>query len=294
MLQNEYQQLHETKPHSDLEFPYNTYICTIPLDFNQVSSHWHDDIEIIVIKNGRGIISVDMKSEIVHADDIIFIRPGQIHSIAQYEDETMEYENIIFRKELLYSKSSDSRTKDYFDPYLKLRFELNWLYRSECNYHFALMACINAIDSLCSLTPAYYELALKSRLFDFFYILFSCQQDTIRTTPNKSIPKLKEIITFVAEHYREPLSSEMLAQQIGFSTSHFMKFFKQHMQVTFTEYLNNYRLTIAARLLSSEDLSVLAIATEVGFNNLSYFNRLFKKEFGCSPLSYRKNTTSVS
>ncbi len=289
MHQYEYQKLHETKPHSDTQFPYNTYLCTIPLDFPQVSAHWHDDLEIIVIKNGTGIVSVDMKSEIVHAEDIILIRPGQIHSISQFEDHAMEYENILFGKELLYSKTSDSRTTKYFEPFFKLRYELDWLYSTKCDYHFALMASINSIDELCSSKPAYYELALKSRLFDFFYILFSCQNAPTQTSPNRSIEKIKEIITFVSTHYQEAVTVDDISEYIGFSTSHFMKFFKLHMQMTFTEYLNDYRLSIAERLLLTTDLSVLSIATEVGFNNLSYFNRLFKKQFDCTPLSYRKS-----
>ncbi len=289
MHRYDYQELHETKAHSDTKFPYNTYLCTIPLDFPQVPSHWHDDLEIIVIKNGTGIVSVDMKSEIVHAEDILLIRPGQIHSISQFEDHVMEYENILFSKDLLYSKTTDPRTAEYFEPFFKLRYELEWLYNTKCDYHFALMASINAIDDLCSLRPAYYELALKSRLFDFFYILFSCQNTPVQISPNKSIEKIKEIITYVSNSYQEQITTDEIADFIGFSTSHFMKFFKQYMHMTFTEYLNDYRLSVAERLLITTELPILSIASEVGFNNLSYFNRLFKKQFNCTPLNYRKN-----
>ena len=66
-----------------------------------------------------------------------------------------------------------------------------------------------------------------------------------------------------------------------------MKFFKQHLHTTFTSYLNSYRLTIAARLLLTEDDSILSISERTGFNNLSYFNRLFKKEYQMSPREYR-------
>ena len=62
-----------------------------------------------------------------------------------------------------------------------------------------------------------------------------------------------------------------------------MKFFKNTMGTTFTEYLNDYRLTMASRLLISSEASILDIAAEVGFDNLSYFNRLFKKRFYVTP-----------
>ena len=66
-----------------------------------------------------------------------------------------------------------------------------------------------------------------------------------------------------------------------------MKFFKQHMGTGFIEYLNDYRLTMAERLLKSSDSSVLEIAEQSGFDNLSYFNRIFKRKYGMSPGKWR-------
>lgn len=59
-----------------------------------------------------------------------------------------------------------------------------------------------------------------------------------------------------------------------------MKFFKNHMGVPFVSYLNDYRLTLAARALAEGQEDVLTVAMDVGFSNVSYFNRLFKKKFG--------------
>ena len=67
-----------------------------------------------------------------------------------------------------------------------------------------------------------------------------------------------------------------------------MKFFKTHMGTGFIEYLNNYRLTIAERLLRTSDSSVLEIAELSGFENLSYFNRVFKRKYGQSPGKRRR------
>ena len=94
---NEYQNYHETKSHTVSEFPYNTYLCSIPLDFTLVPLHWHAELEIVVIKKGTGLISVDFDKRTVTSGDIVFIRPGQLHSIEQYSTRVMEYENIILK-----------------------------------------------------------------------------------------------------------------------------------------------------------------------------------------------------
>lgn len=57
----------------------------------------------------------------------------------------------------------------------------------------------------------------------------------------------------------------------------------------FTAYLNDYRLTMASRLLLSSEDSVLTIAGDTGFNNLSYFNRIFKEKFGITPREFRRH-----
>ncbi len=86
----------------------------------------------------------------------------------------------------------------------------------------------------------------------------------------------------------EKITIEDIANEVGLSQSHFMKYFKNTMGTSFVDYLNEYRLTMASRLLISSDSSILAIASEVGFENLSYFNRIFKKRFGQTPREYRR------
>ena len=99
-----YENFHENKSHTSAGFPYNTYLCTIPQDFDSVPLHWHDDAEIIYIKKGRGIVSVDLCDIPVNAGDIVFILPGRLHSIRSYPNVRMEYENIIFDMEFLSSR----------------------------------------------------------------------------------------------------------------------------------------------------------------------------------------------
>ena len=103
----------------------------------------------------------------------------------------------------------------------------------------------------------------------------------------KNIEKLKSVIKYVELNYASPMTIAEMADLAGFSESHFMKFFKNTMGVPFTSYLNSYRLTMAGRLLLQSDDTILSIATEVGFDNLSYFNRTFKKQYGMTPSAYR-------
>lgn len=288
---NEYQNYHETKAHTSAEFPYNTYLCSIPLDFPGVPLHWHDEMELVVIKKGQGYVSVDFDKHLVHSGDIIMICPGCLHAIEQDASYKMEYENIIFKPELLSSGANDLCMLQYMKPLLDGTLPVEHFLTPAHEVFESLSNCIRQIDLVCADQTTGWQLAVKSALFYFFFLLISeRQKKTVSISHNpKSLEKMKTVLKYVEEHYIEKLTIDDMAKLTFYSKSHFMKFFKVHMGTGFTEYLNDYRLTMAARLLKSSDESILMIAEESGFDNLSYFNRIFKRKYGVSPGSYRKS-----
>ena len=100
----EYETFREDKKHTEVAFPYNTYLCSIPLDFSSVPVHWHEEMELIVVKKGRGLVTLDRESRLLEAGQAVIVLQGQHHGIRQYQQERMEYENIIFRLEMLLPK----------------------------------------------------------------------------------------------------------------------------------------------------------------------------------------------
>ena len=286
----EYENYQEKKVHTEADFPYNTYLCSIPLDFDRVPVHWHDYMEIIYIKKGHGYVSVDLKQYKVSGSTIVLILPGQLHSIEQYDDLSMEYENIFFNINMLFARTEDTSVTEFLRPLLSGKITVPTVFTSVSNHYDAISACIDACDEICKTKPEGYELYIKGKLFEFFYVLSNrCREDKT-TRSMKSLDKMKIIMKHVETHYMEKISIADIAEVAGFSESHFMRYFKETMGTSFIDYLREYRLTMAARLLLASDASILSIAEEVGFDNLSYFNRAFKKEYGITPSQYRKQS----
>ena len=287
---SEYQNYHETKSHTASEFPYNTYLCSIPLDFTLVPLHWHAELEIVVIKKGTGLISVDFEKRTVSSGDIVFIRPGQLHSIEQNGARKMEYENIILKPELLISGEADLCARQFITPLMKGELRCVTFLTPAVPGYPEISDCISRIDHLCEKRPDGYQLAVKGFLFQLVFLLLSHRQkkSTSPALQTKSLQKIKTILKYVEEHYADHITIDDMAAITFYSKSHFMKFFKAHMGTGFIEYLNDYRLTIAERLLRTSDATVLEIAEKSGFDNLSYFNRMFKRKYGQSPGKQRK------
>ena len=285
----EYENYHETKSHSAPDFPYNTYICSIPLDFDKVPLHWHDEVEIIYIKKGRGRVTLDFTSFYVEAGDIIVVTPGQLHAIGPAEH-SMEYENIIFSLDLLRTGSMDALNQEFFEPFLagSIGFE-HLICRDHENYP-ALSSCLNRADNICRSFPKGYRLAIKGCLFEFFYTIFTNSTDIPAAKSDPRLERLKTVLKYIEMHYSHAISIDEIAAVAGFSASHFMRFFKAAMGMSFTLYLSAYRLSMAARLLVSTNDSILDIALSCGYENLSYFNRSFKKRYKKTPGEYRRGS----
>lgn len=277
---------HETKKHTDTMFAYNVYPCTIPLDFSFVPMHWQDSAELIYIKDGEGLIQVDLETFTAKGGDIFIVMPGHLHGIRRWPGKTMQYENIIFDLDFVGSNTIDLCNQKYWQPLLNEKTSLPVYINCEHPLHPGLSRCLDESDRLCDQRPQGYELAVKGCLMVFFSLLFS---STGRTSVDnqKHTQKLKEVFTYLEEHYDQKLTIEKMACYCGYSASHFMRWFKEMTGFGFNSYLIEYRLDKAAHELRTGTLTVLEISQKMGFDNLSNFNRLFKKKFEMTPSQFR-------
>lgn len=308
----EYENYQEKKERGHSDFPYITYPCSIPLDFTKVPLHWHEEMEFIYIKKGRGIVTIDYVLYHVKAGDILVIIPGRLHSIEQEPNFSMEYENIIFQPSMFLPRQADICTTRYFQPLFQNQFTVPEYLPPSSNYYREAACCLDQADSLCQHRPPAYEVSVKAQILQFFYILFSTASPSVHddgyrctdatngaehtaSCPGKSphsIEKTKLISKYIENHYAEKLSIEKMAQVCNLSQSHFMKFFKSTFGVPFITYLKEYRLIMASRLLLTSSSSILEIAQETGFENLSYFNRSFKAMYRKTPTEFRMRSAS--
>ncbi len=293
-MNHEYESYHENKSHTTPDFPYNTYLCSIPLDFPEVSMHWHNETEIIVIKKGEAVVEVDLKAYDAKEGNMILILPGQLHSIHQKDSCTVEYENILFETAFL-----DNGRRDKCGSLLSSLFEGRLSHSTMIDhnlpYYSSAADYIEKIDALCSKKSHGYQLGVKGFLMSFIFEIINYHKDAAEiSSKSRSVEKVKLILSYISENYSENISVQDAADVCFYSKSHFMKFFKSAIGESFTSYLSGYRLKIASQLLVSTSDSVLDIAGKTGFDNLSYFNRLFKARFGVTPLQYRKGKNNIT
>ena len=104
------------------------------------------------------------------------------------------------------------------------------------------------------------------------------------TTKNKRISTIHE---FLMKNYREEIDLNKIAQLVNMAEGSLCRFFKMQVGMTIFEYLNKIKIEFACKLLMDNSLSIMDVGLDSGFNNLSHFNKQFKKITGLPPKEYR-------
>ncbi|MCF0160929.1 MAG: helix-turn-helix transcriptional regulator [Bacteroidaceae bacterium] len=106
--------------------------------------------------------------------------------------------------------------------------------------------------------------------------------------------RINQIHTYIICNMQRTVLLENLAAHVGMNRSSLCIFMKKHLGMTFSEYLNHYRIEYACRLLADKSLPVKDVSYKSGYSDAAYFNRIFSKLKGCPPRAYRKGLDSSS
>ena len=277
------------KPAGPAAFPFHRFTMKLPDEANSILLHWHGNMEILLVRGGQGTITVDLEPCRVVPGDICLILPGQLQALEPTAGETLSVERYQFPLDILSGTDQEAAVEALFQPLARGVQLFPWHITREFAGYDPLLQCLDEITQLTTFYPAAYPLAVKSKLYQVFYILYYNEpKPEPKNRPQKSVHHAKLLLQYIAENYTGHLGIAEMARVCGFSESHFIKFFKSVVGLTFTEYLNLYRLYRAAELLSTGRMPVCDVAEACGFGNVSYFNRLFRQKFGSAPTAFRK------
>lgn len=149
----------------------------------------------------------------------------------------------------------------------------------------------------------YAQSAIRNGAYD--YLLKPIDQDKLQTvlerilgdgsTESGNVQELvapstiRKIMDEIKERYTENITLTGLAEKYSISVSYLSELLKEHLQLSFSEYISSKRIQKAKELLADDSLSIEQIAEQTGYNDYFYFTKVFKKNTGISPSKYRKN-----
>ena len=290
------EQLKEKRLHGDPLYPAELYDYA-PLGNDPLMElHWHTELELLLVTSGSATFRVGTQSYDVKTGELLFINSGELHEAT--ESRACAIRALVFHPELLRSAADDRVQSHYLDPLLQGQRRPPVHLSSVRSEQRPLMALLGQLLTLHAERPIAYELEAKGLLLQtlaHLYRLGEPAADSSRIAADQyKTDRLKQAIGYIQSHFGEAVRLRDMAASVSMSEAYFCRFFKDMTGRNPVDYLNQYRMQQAARLLRSTDRKITDIAMDVGFNHLSYFIGVFKQHYSCTPSVYRRAAGDVT
>lgn len=248
-----------------------------------VSTHWHNEIEIIYITSGTLSVTVNQRQYEMAADDCILINSRVFHSTHCKKENTAVILQIPTDFLNRYLPNSDAY---YFD----LRLHSDDVHVQTKQMQFKKL--LYDMEVVQTIRPEAGNLRFTSLLFELLFQLYHNFSVRIGSTQPqqdyKSLQKLEPALQYANRHYREPISIPEIAAVVHLQPQYFCRRFKQIMGITFLDYLNEIRLCYVYNDLLYTRLPLYELLEKHGFTNYRTFRRMFAQRFGCTPRELRR------
>lgn len=234
--------------------------------------NWHENLEILYIINGKGHIQYDLVYHEITEGDLIIVNSEVIHQILS--DAPIQFHFLIIDR-LFCAECGIPSTTLIFQPVIR-----------DVQARALFLRIIDAYSRYIE-TDAFYEVAAIRALLLQFLCDLCINHLTHEKPPSTESRKdaVRSAVTYIRAHLAEPMTIEQIAQHAGVSTFSLARSFKRILDRTIIDTILLLRCTEAKRLLE-KGASVTEASKACGFENLSYFTRVFKRYYQMPPSHY--------
>ena len=253
--------------------------------------HNHEVFELNFVEHAAGVRRiVGDSNEVIGDYDLVLITSPDLEHV--WEQNICDSDDIREITVQFYMDLSDDGFLSR-NPFYSVRKMLKEARKGLAFPLSAIMRVYQQLDTLSSQKDGFYA------VMQFMSILYELSRsEGARTLATSSFAKVEvesdsrrvlKVKNFISKNYMDEIRLNTLADIAGMSPSAFSRFFKLHTGRNLSEYIIEMRLVYASSMLVDTAKIISEISFQSGFNNLSNFNRIFKKKKGCSPSEFREN-----
>lgn len=273
--------LKSTVKYGSIAFPLGIYFDEFSkYDIGYIRWHWHREFELAVITSGS--VTFFFLNEIITLSkgEGIFINSNILHQIKPV-DPNSSMIAIVFDPILLSGEKHSIIDKKYVSPIIE---------NSNINF---IKLNTNLTPKLYEIYELYkdrlfgYELLIRNSICDLWILLISKLNYEIKPSYNNDKKRIKTMLKYIHNNYYKKILLEEIASSVHISKSECCRSFQKYLKISPFEYLMEYRITKASELIKFTDKPLYEIAYIVGFNDTSYFAKIFKRFTNISPKQYR-------
>ncbi len=274
------------------EFPMQIYLddfAKLPIGY--IQWHWHPEAEFAVAIEGTVEYTTEKGIFHLHSGEGIFVNTGVLHQTKPVGGNALIY-SCIFSPDIIAYGTENLIYQKYIQPIIGSEPMSCILLSPEYPWQRACLKNLSNMAVLDTDKVFGYEMALRNQLCEIWHLLaINCRplyQDDRKIAGLRSL-RMKTMLHFIQEHYGEKLQLADIAAAAHISVRECNRCFKNILKMRPIDYVNGYRISIAQKILADDAQNITAIAGICGFNDISYFEKVFRQSIGLTPLEYRKN-----
>lgn len=283
----------EKQRHGTVEFPLGLHKMEYPQNTDAIFYlHWHQEFEFLVVTQGSLLFTIEQQDYVLEQGDGIFVNSNQLHSAKALDGEACAFFAVDFSYQILSEDIHSRFAKKYIRPVLheKTCFPVHLKRKGE-QWQQEILRQLAQISDCPEHGLEEYELLVRSRIFAVWDLMthHASHVENSREEHRYS-ERLAPVVAYMQENYAYEITLSELAELLPMSEGQFCRVFKHTMKMSPMQYLMRYRILQSCRMLQDTDKKVGEIANLSGFNNISYFNKVFLNTIGCTPKEYRANS----
>lgn len=277
--------LKESLVHGTPAFPIAIYNNTFEQQYTLLANlHYHKEFELLIATRGSLCVQIEESTYTLSEGEGIFINSGLLHMICSNEETAHGFIAIVFDYSILCTKH-DCTFNKYIQPLM------NGALLAPTILNSTVCGLVRSICASYETASFGFELYIKHSLLQIFHLFVQSSEPATLPVQNTKSTIIKNVLDYVEENYSEQISLQDMADHVHISREYLCRIFNIMSDTTPIEYLNRYRIRQSTYLLIHTDRSISDIALSCGFNNSSYYNKLFLRYIGSTPTRYRKINT---
>ncbi len=260
-------------------------------DANTTFWHYHPEIELVYVNGGAGKRQIGSHVSYFRDGDLILIGSNLPHCGFINKETGNKSQTVIHMKK-------DFLGNDFFNipemskiqkllEVAKSGIAFSGKTKKKLGEKMEVMEYQSDFQRLLSMLNILNELAISDE-----YTVLNAEGFTMQSEM-KDNDRINVVFNHVKNHFKDEIPLEQIADMVSMTVPSFCRYFKKITNKTFTQFVNEYRLVHASKLLAEQPMSITEVCYESGFNNFSHFNKSFKAFTGQNPSEYRNQLKKV-
>lgn len=284
---------HEADNRGTPMFPCGGYTVSVGDHITEsIPWHWHEEVEVIIVVNGVLKLDVPINTITLEEGDTAFINSNVLHTAVNADYGICDIKSLVFDPQLIFGSLESAIEQKYVRPLVNCSGLAIISFQNNFQWHKDAGRCIKEAFSYYQEEIFGYELLVRESLSKLWFLIISNHQKELEgfcNSKNTEAQRVKEMLGYIHAHYEEGISLKNIADSAAISDRECLRCFNKILGTTPIKYILNYRISIAAGMLTGSDLNVTEICKLCGFESPSYFSLMFKKRIGSTPKEYRKH-----